>query len=224
MTTTPSAGVSEDLKEQGRSAQKRRAILDAATQVFLQKGYLATNMDEIAALAAVSKQTVYKNFPGKETLFVEIVSSVTNRASDQVHSDMPDLAEGEDIADYLRRYAYRQLTIALTPRVMQLRRLVIGEVGRFPELARALFDGGPRRAMAAMAVLFERLADRGVLAIDDPAVAASQFNWLIMGEPLSRAMLLGDDAIPKPAELRRHAAAGVRVFLASYCKRGTPRR
>ena len=213
-----------ELKEQGRSARKRRAILDAATEVFLQKGYLATYMDEIAALAAVSKQTVYKNFPGKETLFMEIVSSVTNRASDRAHSEMPDLVEGEDVAEYLRRYAYRQLTVVLTPRVMQLRRLVIGEVGRFPELARALFEGGPRRAMAAMAVLFERLADRGLLAIDDPAVAASQFNWLIMGEPLNRAMLLGDDAIPKPAELRRHAAAGVRVFLASYGKRGTPRR
>jgi TetR/AcrR family transcriptional regulator, mexJK operon transcriptional repressor len=224
MTRTSSERVSEELKEQGRSAQKRRAILDAATEVFLQKGYLATNMDEIAALAAVSKQTVYKNFPGKETLFVEIVSSVTDRASDRVHSEMPDLAEGEDVAEYLRRYAYRQLAVVLTPRVMQLRRLVIGEVGRFPELARALFDGGPRRAMAAMAVLFERLADRGLLAIDDPAVAASQFNWLIMGEPLNRAMLLGDDAIPKPAELRRHAAAGVRVFLAAYGKRGPPRR
>ena len=218
MTATSSAGVSEDLKEQGRSAQKRRAILDAATEVFLQKGYLATSMDEIAALAAVSKQTVYKNFPGKETLFVEIVSSVTNRASDRVHSEMPDLAEGEDIAEYLRRYAYRQLTVVLTPRVMQLRRLVIGEVGRFPEIARALFESGPRRAMATMAVLFERLADRGLLAIDDPVVAASQFNWLIMGEPLNSAMLLGDDAIPKPAELRRHAAAGVRMFLASYSK------
>jgi TetR/AcrR family transcriptional repressor of mexJK operon len=224
MTTTPSAGGSEGLIEQGRSAQKRLAILDAATEVFLQKGYLATNMDEIAALAAVSKQTVYKNFPGKETLFVAIVSSVTNRASDRVHSEMPDLAEGGDVAAYLRRYAYRQLSIVLTPRVMQLRRLVIGEVGRFPELARALFEGGPRRAMAAMAGLFERLADRGLLAIDDPAVAACQFNWLIMGEPLNRAMLLGDDAIPKPSELRRHAAAGVRVFLASYSKRDTARR
>ena len=60
MTATPSAGVSEGLKEQGRSAQKRRAILDAATEVFLQKGYLATNMDEIAALAAVSKQLSIK--------------------------------------------------------------------------------------------------------------------------------------------------------------------
>lgn len=224
MTTTPPAGVSRKLEEQGRSAQKQRAILDAATEVFLQKGYLATNMDEIAALAAVSKQTVYKHFLTKGALFVEIVSSVTNRAGDRVHSEMPDLAEGEDVAEYLRRYAHRQLAIVLTPRVMQLRRLVIGEVGRFPELARALFDGGPRRAMATLAALFERLADRDLLAIDDPAVAASQFNWLIMGEPLNRAMLLGDDAIPKPAELRRHAAAGVRMFLASYGKRGTLRR
>jgi TetR/AcrR family transcriptional regulator, mexJK operon transcriptional repressor len=216
MTTTPATGVSEELKEEGRSAQKRRAILDAATEVFLQKGYLASNMDEIAALAAVSKQTVYKNFPSKETLFVEIVRSVTNRAADRVHGEMPDLAKGEDIAEYLRRYAYRQLTIVLTPRVMQLRRLVIGEVARFPELARALYDGGPKLAMTKLTVLFERLAARGLLAIDDPAVAASHFNWLVMGEPLSRAMLLGDDAIPKPAELRRYAADGVRTFLASY--------
>ena len=211
-----SAGTPEELEQPGRSAQKRQAILDAATEIFLQKGYLATNMDEIAALAAVSKQTVYKNFPGKEILFVAIVRNVTDRAADRVHNDMPDLAEGEDVADYLQRYAARQLAIVLTPRVMQLRRLVIGEVGRFPELARALFDGGPRRAMAAMAALFERLAERGLLAIDDPAVAASQFNWLIMGEPVNRAMLLGDEAIATPEALRRHAAAGVRVFLAAY--------
>ena len=211
-----SAGTSEELEQPGRSAQKRQAILDAATEVFLQKGYLATNMDEIAALAAVSKQTVYKNFPGKEILFVAIVRNVTDRAADRVHNDMPDLAEGEDVADYLRRYAERQLAIVLTPRVMQLRRLVIGEVGRFPDLARALFEGGPGRAMAAMAVLFERLAARGLLAIEDPAVAASQFNWLIMGEPVNRAMLLGDEAIPTPEALRRHAEGGVRVFLAAY--------
>ena len=183
-----SAGTSEEFDQPGRSAQKRQAILDAATEVFLQKGYLATNMDEIAALAAVSKQTVYKNFPGKEILFVAIVRNVTDRAADRVHNDMPDLAEGEDVADYLRRYAERQLAIVLTPRVMQLRRLVIGEVGRFPDLARALFEGGPGRAMAAMAALFERLAARGLLAIEDPAVAASQFNWLIMGEPVNRAI------------------------------------
>jgi TetR/AcrR family transcriptional repressor of mexJK operon len=215
MTTVPSAA-SEGPNQPGRSAQKRQAIVKAATEVFLEKGYLATNMDEIASLAAVSKQTVYKNFPSKEWLFVEIVRSVTNEASDSVHNEMPDLAEGEDVADYIRRYADRQLTIVLTPRVMQLRRLVIGEVGRFPELAKALFDGGPKRAIVTFAAKLKRLGDRGLLKIDDPDLAATQFNWLIMGEPLNRAMLLGDEAIPDAAELRRHAAASVRVFLASY--------
>lgn len=200
----------------GRSARKRRAILDAAEEVFLRSGYLGTNMDEIAALSEVSKQTVYKHFGSKEALFVEIVTSMTSEAGDSVHNEVPEPGAGEDLAEYLRDYAYRQLTVVLTPRLMQLRRLVIGEVSRFPELARVLHEGGPRRAMTALAALFERLAGRGLLAVDDPAVAASHFNWLVMSAPVNEAMLLGDETIPGPEELRRHAAEGVRVFLAAY--------
>jgi AcrR family transcriptional regulator len=201
-----------------RSSRKRRAILEAGTRVFLESGYLGTNMDEIAALAAVSKQTVYKHFASKEALFVEIVSAMTNEAGDTVHNDLPDLDDQADIADYLQTYAEKQLEVVLTPHIMQLRRLVIGEVSRFPELATVLYQRGPLRAITTLAELFERLAGRGLLAIDDPLVAASTFNWLIMAEPLNRAMLLGDEAIPAPAELRRHAAEGVRVFLAAYGK------
>lgn len=204
-------------REESRSARKRRAILDAATDVFLRSGYLGTNMDEIAALSAVSKQTVYKHFASKEALFIEIVASMTNEAGDLVQNEMPE-PDDEDIAAYLRNYAYRQLTVVLTPRLMQLRRLVIGEVSRFPELAKVLYERGPMRALAALAASFERLADRGLLAIDDPMVAASHFNWLVMSAPLNQVMLLGDAAIPTKAELHRHASEGVRVFLAAYGK------
>ena len=124
-----------DAESDGRSARKRRAILDAATEVFLKSGYLGTNMDEIAALSAVSKQTVYKHFSSKEALFIEIVSGMTTGAGDLVHNDVEQLPEGDDLAAYLVEYALRQLTVVLTPRIMQLRRLVIGEVTRFPELA-----------------------------------------------------------------------------------------
>ena len=174
-------------------------------------------MDEIAALSGVSKQTVYKHFASKEALFIEIVSSMTTKTGDSVHTEI-ELEEGGDLSAYLQDYAYRQLTVVLTPRVMQLRRLVIGEVSRFPELAKVLYERGPMRALTALATAFERLAERGLLAIDDPMVAASQFNWLIMSAPLNQAMLLGDEAIPTQAELRRHAADGVRVFLAAYGK------
>lgn len=221
MTTSASSAPPVALGEAGRSARKRRAILDAATEIFLKSGYLGTNMDEIAARSGVSKQTVYKHFAGKEALFVEIVGAMTDAAGDTVHDEMPDF-DGGDVAAYLRDYAVRQLTVVLTPRIMQLRRLVIGEVPRFPDLARVLYERGPGRAMAILATVFERLAARGLLAIDDPMLAASHFNWLVMAAPLNRAMLLGDEAIPGPEELRRHAVEGVRVFLAAYGA-GAPR-
>lgn len=202
-----------------RSERKRRAILDAATEVFLEHGYLGTNMDEIAALSGVSKQTVYKQFASKEALFIEIVGGMTSDTGDLVHHPMPELDDAGEVASYLLDYAYRQLTVVVTPRVMQLRRLVIGEVSRFPELAKVLYERGPMRAVTMLTTVFEHLAERGLLAVDDPRVAASQFNWLVMSEPLNRAMLLGDEAIPPAAELRRHAAESVRVFLAAYGKR-----
>lgn len=204
----------------GNSAQKRRAILEAATEVFLKGGYLGTNMEEIAALSAVSKQTIYKQFSSKEALFVEIVTSLTDSASDRVHNNVPEPVD-DDVAGFLQTYAYRQLMVVLTPRLMQLRRLVIGEVGRFPELAKVLYDRGPQRAISALAKTLESLTARGLLMIDDPMLAASQFNWLVMSAPLNQAMLLGDKAIPKPPALRRHAAESVRVFLAAFGRKSS---
>lgn len=184
--------------------------------MFLRTGYLGANMDEIAALSEVSKQTIYKHFGSKEALFVEIVSNMTGDAGDTILDEVAGLDEGQDVAGYLRDYGYRQLTGVLTPRLLQLRRLVIGEVSRFPELAKVLYERGPGRAMATLSKTLARLSARGLLVIDDVAVAASHFNWLVMADPLNQAMLLGDAAVPSPQQLRRHAAEAVRVFLAAY--------
>jgi AcrR family transcriptional regulator len=200
----------------GRTERKRQAILEAATEIFLRHGFLGTNMDEVAARAEVSKQTVYKQFTCKEALFLAIVGSMTSGAGDKVQRDIGRMGEQDDPEKLLLAYAERQLTIVLTPHLMQLRRLVIGEAGRFPELGKALYEGGPARAMAGLATAFARWSERGLLTIDDAKAAASHFNWLVMGEPVNRAMLLGDASIPTAAALRRHAAAGVRVFLAAY--------
>jgi TetR/AcrR family transcriptional regulator, mexJK operon transcriptional repressor len=201
---------------EGASARKHRAILAAAEEMFLRDGYLGTNMDELAARSQVSKQTVYKHFGSKEALFVELVTTMTDATADRVHRAVSDPADATELAAYLQAYAERQLAVVMTPRILQLRRLVIGEVARFPGLARALYESGPKRAMASLATVFLRLGSAGLLEVDDPDAAASHFNWLIMGEPLNRAMLLGDTAIPDARTRRRHAAGAVRVFLAAY--------
>ncbi len=202
-----------------RTERKRRAILAAATDIFLQQGFLGASMDEVAARAEVSKQTVYKQFASKEALFIAVVGAMTGAAADVVQREIADLGERDDPEKQLLAYAERQLTVVMTPRLLQLRRLVIGEANRFPALGRALHEGGPGRAVAGLASAFARWSDRGLLRIDDPQAAAAHFNWLIMGEPVNRAMFLGDDSIPDPKSLRRHASDGVRVFLAAYGRR-----
>lgn len=200
----------------GRTARKHRDILAAAEEMFLAGGYLGTNMDELAARSQVSKQTVYKHFGSKEALFVELVTAMTDAAGDRVHDTVPDPDSADDVVAFLEGYADRQLEIVMTPRLLQLRRLVIGEVARFPDLAAALYERGPKRAISSLAGVFERLDRRGLLTVRDPLVAATQFNWLVMGEPVNRAMLLGDTVIPGRAERRRHVAGAVQVFLAAY--------
>jgi AcrR family transcriptional regulator len=195
---------------------KRTAILDAATAVFLRNGYLGTSMDEIAARAGVSKQTVYKAFGDKEHLFSEIVSTIVNEAGEPTYNEVINLGVSGDLEADLRDLAHRLLARVMQPQILQLRRLVIGESGRFPDLGRSFYEQGPGRTIEALAAAFEGLAAGGALLLDDPLLAAAHFNWLIMSIPLNRAMLLGDDEPPAPAELDRYVDAGVRVFVAAY--------
>ena len=211
--------MSAEFEGEPRSARKRRAILEAATTVFLSNGYLGTSMDEIAALARVSKQTVYKHFADKERLFAEIVTATVDEIADPNTDDVLNLRDTGDVERDLRRFARRQLRAVMEPRLLQLRRLVIGESGRFPQLGRLFYERGPGRTIDALATTFERLASRGVLELDDPRLAAAHFNWLVMSIPLNQAMLLGDDEPATPAELNRYADAGVRAFLAAHRSR-----
>ncbi len=199
-----------------RSIRKRAAILGAATTVFLRHGYLGTSMDEVAALAGVSKQTVYKHFADKESLFVEIVTTMVDEISDPVHVEVLELADSGDLQADLLDLARRLLARVVQPRLLDLRRLVIGESARFPELGRVFYERGPGRTIEALATAFAHLAHRNLLEIDDPAVAAAQFNWLIMSAPINQAMLLGPGWLPAPSELDRHVAAGVDTFLSAH--------
>jgi TetR/AcrR family transcriptional repressor of mexJK operon len=199
-----------------RAARKRAAILEAATGAFLSHGYLGTSMDEIAAAAGVSKQTVYKHFSDKRSLFAEMVATVVDESRDPVESELATIRPSDDVGADLRRLAHRQLDSILEPRLLALRQLVIAEAERFPELGRTFYDRGFGRSSARVAEALTRLSDNGALRVDDPELAAAHLSWLTLSAPVNRAMVLGPPGIPPQGEIDRYIDAGVRVFLAAY--------
>lgn len=200
-----------------RSARKRRVIMEAATTAFLRGGYLGTSMDEIAALAAVSKRTVYNHFTDKEQLFTDIILTTSDQVvGELVQTATLALEETDDAERDLRELARALITAICQPEVLRLRRLVIGETDRFPELGRTYWERGFERGLATLAGKLQQLAERGLLRLEDPLLAAQQFAGMILWVPVNRVMFCGEDAALPPAEIDRQASAGAHAFLAAY--------
>src|SRR5690242_12330426 len=99
--------------EEGRSARKRRLIMEAAATLFLRNGYQGTSMDEIAALAAVSKQTVYKHFVDKERLFHDIIMGVAGTVEQFLQSVSDTLRDTQDLAADLRALGRQYIQVVM---------------------------------------------------------------------------------------------------------------
>lgn len=200
---------------ESRSDRKRRLLLLAATEVFLDKGYDSTSMDDVAAKAAVSKPTVYKYFSDKEGLFAEIVRATTGEIDELVRLVSETVTGQTSVESGLIVLARRFITALMQPRVLRLRRLVMANAERFPDVGSSWFEQGFERVLATLASSFQGLADRKLLHVDDPLLAANHFVGLLLWIPINKAMFTGNYH-SNPEELERFAVKAVRAFLAGY--------
>jgi TetR/AcrR family transcriptional repressor of mexJK operon len=207
-----------DTAEASRSERRRQAIIQAATEVFLRHGYLGATTDEVAARASVSKQTLYKHFDGKQHLFAEIILETTVQVVDGLSDAVAGtLQDAQDARKALRDLADGFLRGLLQPDVLRLRRLVIAEADRFPDIGRAWFERGFDRTLVILGEAMRRLAERGLLRnLSDPTLAAYQFAGLVLYQPMNQVMFAGTDALPSADKLSRIADSAVDMFLATY--------
>ncbi len=198
-----------------RSARKDREIIQAATAAFIGKGYDGTSMEEIATRAGASKQTVYKHFKDKETLFGEVVLATATQANDVIESVTTLLSEAKFLEGGLQQLARRLIAMLMDEELLKLRRLIIANADRMPQLGRSWYEKGFERMLASMASCFQKLTSRGLMKTNDPHLAASHFFGMLLWIPMNEAMFTGSNQRSK-AELERHADASVEAFLVAY--------
>lgn len=143
-----------------KSAERRKAILDAALDEFSKEGFAAARLDDVARRAGVAKGTIYLHFRDKEELFQELIRSMMAPQLDALVA-LQDLDAPVQVA--LRRFADVFLREVLGTRRRDVMRLVIAEGPRFPAIAEFYYREVVSRGIGALRRVLERGVERGEL-------------------------------------------------------------
>jgi AcrR family transcriptional regulator len=151
---------------QRRKEARPQEILSAALSVFVERGYAATRLDDVARRAGVTKGTLYLYFPNKEELFKAVIRGtlVPEVIRITAAADKPSPTSIDDlIADFER--------LAESP-IGAIPKLVLSEATNFPEIARFYLDEVVARGLNAIRAMLRRGVDAGAFRAIDPEYAA----------------------------------------------------
>ncbi|QLE58600.1 TetR/AcrR family transcriptional regulator [Nostoc sp. TCL26-01] len=183
--------IETDNTDRLQSVEKVDAILAGAMQEFLTHGYAATTMDRVTAAAGVSKTTVYSYFQDKETLFVALIEKLAQEKYLAVQE--PQFLQGEPPV-VLHRLATNILDqINQAQDFLSLIRLIIGESGRFPALARTFVRNIDKPGLELLTQYFTNHPE---LQLPDAEVAARTFLGALVHFTIIQNMLHGHDILP----------------------------
>jgi AcrR family transcriptional regulator len=214
---TPPGGTDADPDEAAEpwpsgAASKESQILDGAALVFAHDGYEGASMSRIAAMAGVSKGTLYNYFTSKAELFAAYMHRECSRWIALVFDD---LDAGSPPEATLAQIGRRMTTMLLSEPALVMYRMVVAEAEKFPELAQAFYAGGPARSMRHLAAFLREMNAQRRLRVQDADFAAEQFFALIQTQLcMQRRLRLID--MPSETQIEHVVTCAVDLFMRGY--------
>lgn len=157
-------------KWERRKESRPAELVNAALDLFVERGFAATRLDDVAARAGVSKGTLYLYYPSKEDLFKAVISETVVPLLQAFRQDVEDSdAPSEELlALYFREWWQHFGATKLSG----IAKLVVAEAGNFPELARFFQEQVAQPGSELLQALLQRGIDRGEFRPVDVEVAA----------------------------------------------------
>ena len=192
-----------------RRGGSREAIVEAAQRLFLERGFGAVSMDDLAGAASVARRTLYNQFASKEEIFREMLLRVSRRLEDAFP---PGIETQGDVEEVLRVIARMILDLHKQPEYVGFLRMVVADARQFPWIAKefaAVMDPQTERFTRYLA----HLTVTGILNCRNPLLAAHQFMGALNQLSLWPWML-GRKSLRVPAE--EVVEETIRMFLQHY--------
>ncbi|WP_373508107.1 TetR/AcrR family transcriptional regulator [Thiocapsa sp.] len=195
-----------------RRSPSREAIVEAAERLFLERGFGAVSMDELAEAAGVARRTLYNQFASKEEIFREMLGRVTG----QLEGAFPPGIETQgDVEDVLRLVAHAILGLHSQPGYLGFLRMLVADSRQFPWIAQA-FAAVMEPQNERLTRYLAHLTAMGILDCRNPVLAAHQFMGAI-NELSLWPWMLGRESLAVAAE--ELVEETLRMFLQYYRRR-----
>jgi len=189
---------------------KNEAILDAAIEVMAERG-LGASMEEIARRASVSKQTIYNHYGSK----AELAHAMSERRAHEIVEVLAAPGAVDRPEEALAAYARILLNAVLNQRGMAIYRMAMLAATTMPEVARAIYEAGPKASRRSLADFLRLENAAGRLSCPDPLEAAEFFGGMVLGR-FQTAALLGAPIVLTDAEIERVAEEATARFMRAY--------
>ena len=141
-----------------RTAERRAAIIEAALDEFISRGFTATRIDDVARRAGVAKGTIYLHFKDKESMFEELIRTALVPLIGRLAAPPP---AGGSVRAALEGFAKTFAQEVVTTRRGDIVRLIVAEGARFPGIADFYYREVVSRGMTGMRALIELGINRG---------------------------------------------------------------
>jgi AcrR family transcriptional regulator len=187
-----------------RKADRPGEIVSAALAVFAEKGFAAAKLDEIARRAGVSKGALYLYFETKEDLFRAVVGKAIAPNISVVKAMVA--AHPGPLSDLVRGVTSHVAQVVQTQPLGGVLKMVVGEAGNFPEIARVWHDELVAQALGAMSGAIAAAQARGEVKPGDPRIYGLQLIAPLLVSVLWRETFepVGAPAFDIPAVMAQH--------------------
>lgn len=142
-----------------RAAERRTAIIEAALDEFIARGFTATRLDDVAKRAGVAKGTIYLHFKDKEALFEELIQTAIVPLVSRLAAGPPPA--GASVRDMVEGFARTFIHEVTTTRRGDIVRLIVAEGPRFPAVADFYYREVVSKGLAGMRAAIEAGIARG---------------------------------------------------------------
>lgn len=170
------------LKWERRKDYRPGELLDAALEMFAERGYAATRLDDVARAAGVSKGTLYLYYPSKEDLFKAVVrSAILDWLSGFQRKAQDDTLDSTSLLNNFFAEFWHRL---VATRLSAIMKLVVAEASNFPEVAKFFHQ----EVVTPIMQLLVRLIQRGVERREFRDVDAEMCAHLWISLPVLKAI------------------------------------